>query len=99
MPRYLDADQVWERFRSFTFMGVDDFPPAGEGKAWRWNSSEGKWEVIDTSTGLPVSNKKEEGSSKTEECYPYAHEWAEYVGITQRFWYCKKCDKKRDSDK
>jgi len=99
MPRYLDATEVWERFRSFTFMSSDEFPPAGPGQAWRWNASKGKWEVIDLSTGLPVNNKQEETPTKTEECYPYAHEWVEYVGIVQRFYYCKKCDKKRDSDK
>lgn len=26
------------------------------------------------------------------------HDWKEYIGFTERYWYCEKCDAKSEED-
>jgi hypothetical protein len=37
---------------------------------------------------------KEEKVEEKKECSPYNHEWKEYVGFTEVYRYCVRCDKK-----
>lgn len=51
-----------------------------------------EWNEWFINSQLP--NKKEEDKS-IKSCF---HEWIEYTGFTDHYWYCEKCDAKSEEN-
>lgn len=48
------------------------------------------WEVN------PEENvNKDAEPTKTKNCW---HDWKEYIGFTEKYWYCEKCDAKSEEN-
>jgi hypothetical protein len=47
------------------------------------------WEPPDAEKDENVN--KDADPPKPKHCW---HEWKEYIGFTERYWYCEKCDNK-----
>ena len=45
---------------------------------------------------IPEDEKDENANKDAEPPKPKHcwHEWKEYIGFTERYWYCEKCDNK-----
>jgi len=65
-----------------------------------------EWEVVDDGDGFFsfVKKMREEisrqtsssGSSTRPKSECMYHTWKEYVGLTERYLFCEKCDKKKE---
>ena len=54
------------------------------------------WSIYDdwnewVTNGIVPTNKEE----KNKSCY---HDWKEYIGFTEKYWYCEKCDAKSEEN-
>lgn len=58
--------------------------PRLEGNNWSIYDEWNEW----FHNGTPINNKEEKKSSH---CW---HDWKEYTGFTEHYWYCEKCDEK-----
>jgi hypothetical protein len=51
------------------------------------------WETPDAEKDENVNKDAE--PTKTKNCF---HDWKEYVGFTEKYWYCEKCDAKSEEN-
>lgn len=51
------------------------------------------WEIDEKENDELI--KKDSEPKKTINCW---HDWKEYVGFTEKYWYCEKCDNKSEED-
>jgi hypothetical protein len=61
-------------------------------------SEENNWSIYDEwndwfHNGTLPTKKEEE--KKPKNCW---HEWKEYTGFTEHYWYCEKCDAKSEEN-